>query len=248
MTLRVLLVDDEAPARARLRQLLAEIGGCTVVAEASDGADALDQVGATRPDVVLLDVRMPGMDGMAVGRRLAEGPTPAVVFVTAHGDHALEAFDAEPLDYLLKPVRRDRLARALDRARRRVTGAPADAPPEASDSGHRQNLLCRRTGVETLIPVDAIIYLQADSKYVTVVHDDGEDLVEESLRQLEGAFPDRFLRTHRSVLVARDRLLGLERDAMGRARVVLRGSDARLPISRRHLGELRRLLDALSSV
>ncbi|MCC5859202.1 MAG: response regulator transcription factor [Ectothiorhodospiraceae bacterium] len=240
----ILIVDDEAPARERLAQLVEDLGGHQVVAGARNGEEALRLADRHRPDVVLMDVRMPGMDGLAAAARLAEaGEPPAVIFVTAYGEHALEAFHARGVDYLVKPVRRERLRQALDKAcrlNRAQLGALGERQATADD--RRQHILCRRRGALELIALEDIHCLQAEHKYVTVYHAGGEDLIEESLRQLEDEFPDRFLRVHRNALVARDRLAGLERDLDGRRFLRVRGSDCRLEVSRRHVAEVRRLL------
>ncbi|MDN3516672.1 LytTR family DNA-binding domain-containing protein [Aquisalimonas lutea] len=246
--MRILIVDDEAPARERLAQHVTDLGGHEVVAGARDGDEAIRLASRHQPDVVLMDIRMPGTDGVAAARALAEADAPpAVIFVTAYGEHALAAFDAEAVDYLVKPVRRDRLARALERARR-VTRPQLDAlggTVQGADDGARAHILCRRRGVLELVPVADIHYFQADNKYVTVCHAEGEDLIEESLRQLEGEFGDRFVRIHRNALVARDRLGRLEHGAGGRRYLVLRGLQKRLEVSRRHAGQVRDLLEHL---
>ncbi|MGD8711129.1 MAG: LytTR family DNA-binding domain-containing protein [Ectothiorhodospiraceae bacterium] len=241
--MKILIVDDEAPARSRLATLIKAVGGNDIVGEAGSGEEALTAVDRYRPDVVLLDIRMPGMDGLEAAARLSQmSRPPAVIFVTAYGDHALEAFDTAAIDYLVKPVRRDRLAAALQRARR-LNRAQLEAlvTPGCDDAG-RQHILCRRRSGVELIPVESIRYFMADQKYVTVAHAQGEDLIEDSLKQLETEFGDRFVRIHRKSLVARDRLLGLEKGSDGRVYAVLQDSDDRLEISRRHLPRVRSLI------
>jgi two-component system response regulator AlgR len=236
---KVLVVDDEALARERLRALVLELPGTEVVGEAANGLDALRRCAELTPDVVLLDIRMPGADGLQAARHLAgfERP-PAVIFTTAFGEHALEAFDAQAVDYLVKPVRRNRLEQALARAARLTQAQLAALHPE----GGRTHLSVRRQGEIELIPVEEVLYLQADQKYVTVRHRDGEALIEDSLKTLEEELSGRFIRIHRAALVARTALGGLERTAEGGHRVRLRGCDERLEVSRRHLAELKRLL------
>ncbi len=242
--MKVLIADDEPPARERLAQLIADIGGHRVVAGARNGREAVELSERHHPDVVLMDVRMPGMDGLAAATKITAGEAPpAVIFVTAFGEHALDAFDARGVDYLVKPVRRVRLEHALERARR-LTRAQLDALEEGqTDPGRsRTHLLCRRRGSLELIPLEDVYFLQAEHKYVTVRHAGGEDLIEDSLRVLEDRFPEEFVRIHRNALVARERLAGLEKDLDGRRYVMLRGVDDRLEVSRRHVAELRRLL------
>ncbi|MCP1673331.1 two-component system response regulator AlgR [Natronocella acetinitrilica] len=243
--MRVLIVDDEAPARERLAQLISDLGEHQVVGGARNGEEAVALAERHRPDVVLMDIRMPGMDGLAAASKIGmqEAP-PAVIFVTAFGEHALEAFDARGADYLVKPVRLARLQQALQRAQQ-LNRAQLDALQRVeadAHSGDQTHLLCRRRGNLELIPLQQVYYLQAEHKYVTVRHADGEDLIEDSLRTLEERFPAYFVRVHRNALVALDRLTGLEKDMDGRRYAILRGLEERLEVSRRHVADLRRLL------
>lgn len=242
--MNILIVDDEAPARERLAQLVGDIGGHQVVGGARNGEEALRLAERHRPDVVLMDVRMPGMDGLSAAGRLAAGAEPpAVIFVTAYSEHALEAFQAQGVDYLVKPVRRERLKEALNKACRLTRAQLGALEEQHTDEGNgRQHILCRRRGALELIPLEEIHCFQAEHKYVTVFHAGGEDLIEESLRQLEEEFPERFVRVHRNALVARDRVAGLEKDLDGRRYLLVRGSTCRLEVSRRHVAEVRRLL------
>ncbi|WP_290651265.1 LytTR family DNA-binding domain-containing protein [Aquisalimonas sp.] len=245
--MRILIVDDEAPARERLAQHVSDLGGHEVVGFAGNGDEAIRLAQMHEPDLVLMDIRMPGTDGVTAARALANAPAPpAVVFVTAYGEHALAAFDAQAVDYLVKPVRRERLELALRRARRitrpQLETLSAEVP---AVDGPRQHILCRRRGAMELIPVADVHCFYADNKYVTVCHGAGEDLIEESLRQLEHEFGERFVRVHRNALVARDRLGRLERGGGGRYYVVLRGMEVTLEVSRRHVARVRGLLAEL---
>lgn len=231
--MRLLVADDEAPARARLSRLLMELGH-EVVAEATDGAQALAVCRSRPVDVALLDIRMPGMDGLACAAALAELPeAPGVIFVTAHEEHALAAFEAHAVDYLLKPVRGDRLARALSRAKA-LSRAQLAALAEP-----RPHLVATYRGGVQRIPIDEVLYLRAEQKYVLARHAGGEALLEDSLRALEERFGDRFVRVHRNALVARDAVAGLAKDASGTCFVRLRGIADQLEVSRRHLPEIR---------
>lgn len=236
--MKVLLVDDETLARERLRRLLAELPECELCGEAPDGRVALELCVQHQPDVVLMDIRMPGMDGLEAARHLAGLPDPpAVIFTTAFGDHALEAFEACAVDYLLKPIRSERLAAALGNARRltRVQAAQLDR-----DTGGVRNHICVRVrGNLQLIPVTDIRFFRADHKYVTVRTGDSEYLIEEPLKALEDEFTTRFLRIHRNALVAVDFIIGLEKAAEGQCLVVLAGIDERLEVSRRHQPDVR---------
>jgi len=235
---RVLIADDEAPARARLAALLHDVApGCELVAEAANGQEVLAICEHEAVDVILLDIRMPAMDGIEAALLLARRPSPpAVVFVTAYDEHALAAFDANAIDYLLKPVRPDRLARALEKAR--------------ALSSEQQEVLGGQAGFITgsyrgglmRIPIGEISVLRADSKYVEVWHPGGIALTEESLRAIEERLPGQFVRVHRNALVAPARIRGLRREADGRLLLVVEGCDDKVEVSRRHAAEVRALL------
>ena len=237
--MRVLIADDEPLARDRLRALLAEQAGVAVVAMAHDGQTALDACAEYHPDVVLLDISMPGMDGLEAARQLAQlEQRPAVVFCTAYDEHALSAFDAQAVDYLVKPVRAERLAAALERVRMFSAGREQQRQRDAAD-GKRNQLCARLRGSLRVIPIDDIRYLQAEEKYVVVHHARGEDLIEESLKSLEAEFSDRFVRIHRNRLVARNEIVELRRAPDGHAQAVLRSGGTPLEVSRRCVAQLR---------
>lgn len=240
--MRVVIVDDEPLARSRLRGLLSRESDVDVVAEAGDGHAALRVCDTHRPDLVMLDIRMPGMDGLEVARQLAkQASPPLLVFCTAFDAHALSAFETNALDYLVKPVRPERLAEALRRARTRL-----GLTPVLSDDKQARTQLCAKLGGHLrLIPVADIHYLQAEEKYVVVHHANGEDLIEESLKSLEEEFGGRFLRIHRNCLIARDSLKELRRDADGHAQAILHGVERPLDVSRRCLADLREAMHHL---
>jgi len=239
--MRILVADDEAPARERLCALVQEIGAPYLLAgEAANGEQALQQCDAQVIDLVLMDIRMPGIDGIDAAVQLAARPTPpAVIFVTAFEEHALDAFRAQAVDYLLKPIRLSRLQRALQRAA--ALTRPQLQALQALQQVPEQISVSYRGGVRR-IPLQQVIYFRADQKYVVARHSGGEALLEEPLKQLEGRFAGRFLRIHRNALVACRSLIGLERDGDGRHYARLDGVDDRLEISRRHLPEVRRWL------
>ena len=243
--MRVLIVDDEPPARARLRQLLEENGRHEVVGEAGNGNEALELTDRTNADVVLLDIRMPGMNGIETARHLNEsGNAPAVVFTTAYDEYAIEAFEANAIGYVLKPVRRERLDAALEQAARLSNDVLVDTGRQARLPGQRRHVCARIHGELKLIPVTDICYFVADQKYVTVVHKNGSDLIDDSLKSLEAEFADRFVRIHRSAVVAVDAIQTLKKDASGRTRVILRAEtgDDDLFVSRRHVADVKRRL------
>jgi len=245
--LSILVVDDEPLARARLRQLIADGAArlaLRLVGEAADGEAALDAVDRLAPDVVLLDISMPGMSGIEVARHLAQRPAPpAVVFITAFDEHALQAFEVQALDYLLKPVRAERLLAALERAQRLAPREPRLEQLARSLGAARSQLSVSERGRLVLVPVDDIVYLRAELKYVTIRTPAREFLTEESLSALETEFGDRFVRIHRNALVARRFIEGFQRvrgkvegeaeGGEGHWEILLRGLDERLPISRR---------------
>ena len=238
--MKCLVVDDEPLARQRLVRLLEASEEWDVCGEAGNGEQTLQEVQKLRPDLVLLDIRMPGMDGLEAARHLAqlEDP-PAVVFTTAYGDHALEAFETQAVDYLLKPIHPERLQQALEKARR-LSQTQLQELQQANVGGSRTHLCARNRGNLELIPITEIVYLQADNKYVTVCSRTLQILIEESLKSLEEEFTDCFLRIHRNALVAVAAIRGLEKDAEGRCCVVLDGIEERLEVSRRLLPEVRK--------
>ena len=238
---RVLIVDDEPLARERLRALLGDLAVAVVVGEAASGLEAIEIALRERPDVVLLDIRMPGMDGIEAARHLnALEEPPAVVFVTAHDEHALEAFEAQALGYLLKPVRQEKLARALQRAAR-VAAPQLLRAAEQARLGRRRQQICARLGDQLrLIPIDDILYFAAGQKYVTVRHRGGSDLIDEPLRALAAEFAPDFVRIHRNSLVAVRHIEAVERSADGQYLVRVKDCGDTLPVSRRHATEALR--------
>jgi two-component system response regulator AlgR len=244
--MRLLLVDDEPLARQRLAALVAELGGHEIAGQAGNGREAVELAEELAPDVVLLDIQMPVMDGLEAARHLAGMPQPpAVVFCTAFDQHALAAFEAAAVDYLVKPVRLERLGEALERARRQRSSTPAPLPETVHQGRRRSHLSARLRGSLRLIPIDEIRYLQAEEKYVVVHHSRGEDLIEESLKSLESEFADRFIRIHRNCLVASEEFAELRRGADGQVHAVLRSGGNPLEVSRRCLPVLRERLKHL---
>ena len=244
--MKVLIVDDEPLARERLAALLADIGGVEVVGAATNGREALESVQRLQPDLILLDIRMPVMDGLETARHLgALQAPPGVIFCTAYEEHALAAFEANAVDYLVKPVRDERLRAALAKARR-WSGGQARGVEQASEAGRRRTHLCARVrGSLVLVPVVDVDYLLAEDKYVVVHHAKGEVLIEEPLKLLEDEFGDRFVRIHRNCLIARAKLAGLTRAVDGRLFANVDGVTATLEVSRRNLPALRKLVRTL---
>jgi two-component system response regulator AlgR len=241
--MKVLIVDDEPLARDRLRSLVEEIaGGYEVISEAANGEAALTEIAAKKPDIVLLDIHMPGMDGIEVARQLAnDTAAPAIIFATAFDSHALEAFDAHAIAYLLKPVRKEKLENALNTASRLRDGQQVALQVLQSEQA-RTHLSIRSRGKLERLPVDDVVYFRADSKYVVARYAEGEALLDESLKSLEEEFGNRFIRIHRNALVALDAIEALEKDSLGRSRLRLKECDELLEISRRHVAAVRKLL------
>ena len=243
--LKVFIADDEEPARERLRTLLGDIAlqvPAQVVGEARNGVQAIELVPPSGAQVLLLDIQMPGMGGLEVARHLARlSQPPRIIFVTAHDRHAVEAFELNALDYLLKPVRADRLAAALKKA-----SVPENANLEKAAEAPREYLSLVERNRIVLLPVRDILYLRAEEKYVTVRTRAREHLVEEPLIALEKEFATRFIRIHRNCLVARAAVRGFERapndDGEAHWLVVLDWLEERLPVSRRQWPAVRDLV------
>lgn len=244
--MRVLIVDDEPLARHRLRRLLADLASVEVIGEAANGDEALAACRADQPQVVLLDIRMPGRDGMAVARELADWEqAPAVVFCTAYDEYAVDAFEANAIGYLLKPVNRDKLAQALSKARRLTATDLQQASQLREDGVRRLHISARsRRGVE-LLPMVEARYFIADHKYVTVIHPGGELLIDDTLKELEEEFAPELLRVHRNALVALAHVQGLERVELGQYRVRLAGVECGPLVSRRHLPAVKKMLTGI---
>ncbi len=243
--MKILIVDDEPLARARLRGLLAETEA-QVVDEAEDGRQALMKYNEHQPDVMLMDIRMPGMDGLEAARHLSrlEQP-PAVIFTTAYDDHALDAFEAGAVDYLLKPVRAERLRAALAKSRQLNRVQLERLRQGAGTQRARTHLSVHTHGKISLIALEDVRYFKADQKYVTVAHTGGRLLIEEPLKSLEQEFGARFLRVHRNALVARAFVAGMEKGARNTWYVRLNGLEEPVEISRRLVKEVREKLIGL---
>ena len=236
---KILVVDDELPARNRLKEVLQDISehfSLSLVAEANNGQNAIVLLNEMSVDVILLDIRMPGMDGIEVARHLQHlASPPAVIFTTAFDAYAVKAFELNAVDYLLKPIRRERLQAALEKAKGRLGAPPAGL--EQLQQRARSHLSVSERGKILLVPLAQIIYLRAELKYVTIKTAEREFLLEESLTTLENEFGEYFLRIHRACLVARNAVRGFERVAEegsdGHWVVLLNGSEEKLPVSRR---------------
>jgi two-component system response regulator AlgR len=250
--MKILVVDDEKLARERLVRMVQKLEAHHVVGEAITGRDALQKIQELKPDVVLMDIRMPEMDGLEAARHITRMETPpAVIFCTAYDEHALDAFGAQAVGYLLKPVKSEQLEQALNNAKRltRVqlstlrTTAPATAGHKAQP-GRRHISARTRLGLE-LVAIEDVRCLQADHKYVTAYHTHGELLIDDTLKDLEDEFGDCFVRVHRNSLVSLHHVAGMEKAQAGQFAVKLEGIAIKPIVSRRHVAELRKRLREL---
>ena len=241
----VLIVDDELLARQRLVRMVEKMEGFAVAAEAEGAEDAMAAIAAHDPDIVLLDIQMPGRDGLSLARDIAalEDP-PAIIFCTAYDQYALDAFGTNAVGYLLKPVKAEQLLQVLEKATKlnKIQRVAAQQHPVTKKENQRSHISAKtRRGVE-LIPLDDVRYFLADHKYVTVFHRNGEHLLDETLKELEEEFSGRFVRIHRNSLVSIKHIEALERTSQGQYQVRLADTEMRPVISRRHVSDLKELL------
>ena len=244
--MKILVVDDEILARERLVGLLYELDNNFSISEAEHGADALKLIYKESPELVLLDIRMPVMDGLEVAHHLAglESP-PAIIFTTAYRDYALDAFDAHAIDYLMKPIRKERLQQALGEARALGRINIRELRDSDDSKYSRSHLSATVQGNLQIVPVGEIHYLKADQKYVTAVWPEGEFLIDDTLKSLEKEFDSRFIRIHRNTLVSLKHIQGLDKDKDGNPYIKLQGIKSPLPVSRRHASNLRKAIKQL---
>jgi two-component system response regulator AlgR len=238
--MKILVVDDESLARERMLRLLAAVAPDAEVFEAGSGEQALELAAARQPDLLLLDIRMPGMDGLEVATRLqSQAQAPAIVFCTAYDEYALDALEKQAAAYLLKPVREEKLRSAIERAGR--VNRMQIAGLQDGDAG--RNLIVSEThsGVEMVV-IDKVRCFVAEQKYVRAVHPEGSLLIPETLKELEQEFGGQFVRVHRNALVALAHIVGLRRDAEVGWRVELAEVEESPGVSRRHLGVLKEQL------
>ncbi len=244
--MKILIVDDEQLARERLVDLITEIDTQHELIEASNGAEAIEKHTEQQTDLLLLDIRMPVMDGLETASHLCKlDNPPAVVFTTAYGDHALEAFEADAVDYLLKPIGLERLATALEKSQTLQHGRTTTTLAKENSPTTRTHLSAKsRLGLK-VVPVTDLLYFKAEQKYVSAVYSDGELVLDEPLKSLEEEFGDRFIRIHRNTLVAVRAIDSLQRDASGNHNLSVRGITESLAVSRRHLSQVKKTIKAL---
>ena len=243
--MNVLIVDDEHLARQRLRHMLGETGDHTIVGEAENGEQALLQAQQANPDLILMDIRMPGMDGLEAASYInrLDNP-PAIIFTTAYSEHALRAFETHAVGYLLKPIKQEHLTDAIQSAKR-LNRAQLNQLRKDENGDARSKICVKIRGSLELVPVSEILYFKADQKYVTLRTFDHEYLIEESLKTLETEFEHLFSRIHRNALVAETAINGLVKNQSGHACITFRDIDDQLEVSRRHLPEVRKKLKSV---
>lgn len=243
--MHILIVDDELLARQRLIKLVTAMDGYTVVGEAENGEKAIFAVETLDPDLVLMDVKMPGKDGLEAAREIAElNEPPAIIFCTAFDEFAIDAFDAQAVGYIVKPVHEEQLRQALEKAQK-VNKLQRASIKQHPLENKRQHISAKtRKGIE-LIPIDSVSCLVADQKYVTVIHQNGETLIDETLKELELELAPEFIRVHRNALVAQKEIVGLTRADSGHYEVLLKSTETQPMVSRRHLSNVKALIAAL---
>src|SRR5690606_8815786 len=244
----LLIVDDEILARQRLVRMVEKLEDCQVVGEADSAEAAMIAICQQDPDVVLLDIRMPGEDGLSLAHRIAElEDPPALIFCTAFNEYALDAFGTVAVGYLLKPVKAEQLIDVLAKAQRlnKLQRAAISEQRSVPAVSQRSHITAKsRRGLD-LIHLDDIRYFIADKKYVTVYHLGGEHLLDETLKELEEEFGERFLRIHRNALVSVRHIEAVVRNALGQYLVRLADTEHQPIASRRHAGSLKNLLKQL---
>lgn len=242
----ILVVDDEPLARERLKLMIENLPGYEYLGEAKDGVDAMEMIKEKQPDLILLDIAMPGINGLEVAHKLQEqDKPPAVIFCTAYGDYGPDAFDAAAVGYLLKPVRKEQLETALQKATRpnRLQIKQLEEAGLVSSSEKTHLSTRSHRGIE-LLEVERITHFYSEDKYVFAHHDGTETILEQSLSALENELGERFFRVHRNALVAVDKIEALERSGTS-FRVRLAGTDRKPQVSRRHVKELKQVLKNL---
>lgn len=240
--INVFIVDDESLARERLKRLILNNTLYRVCGEAENGAQALRLIEQTKPDIVLLDIRMPGIDGLDVASELSKlTHPPAVIFCTAYDEYALEAFKKQAIGYLLKPVRGEELDSALGQASQ-INQLQLKSLQEQEDSDDVQFVAHSWKGQE-LIPFDSIYFFRSEQKYITIVHKNGETISDQTLKELEQSYPDKLLRAHRNTLVNAKHISAMHKDNDAHYYLHLRNSDHKILVSRRHVSELKQIIN-----
>jgi two-component system response regulator AlgR len=241
--MNVLIVDDEPLAQQRIQKILEELPQVNQISLANNGIQAVEFCQLKKPDVVFMDIRMPGMDGLEAARHISQmNNVPAIIFTTAYNEYALDAFKVNAVDYLVKPVREEKLIESLEKACKLNRAQLSAIQPEEQA---RTNITAKISGNIKLIPVKDIIYFHAEQKYVTVKHLNGETVIEDTLKDLQKEFEQDFVRIHRNALVAKKFITGIQKDNKGHSFVTMKDENNKLEISRRHLSVIKKLINSL---
>ncbi len=240
--MKILIVDDEPLARERLQRHLHDIDPDIEAIEAENGLVALEQFRKHSADIILLDIRMPGMDGIETAGKLSEFETPpAIIFTTAYDEYALDAFDTHAIAYLLKPIRKDKLEKSLHSAKRLNRVQLQSIHVDETQAQDDYLSVRIHSGVRK-ISLSDIYYFQAEQKYVTVKYPEGEVIIEESLKSLESRFNHAFIRIHRNALISKKQLMAIRKDQQGRYLAELKDVDNKIEVSRRHVAAVKKFL------
>ena len=245
--MKILIADDEPLARERLQHIVHELDNNYVISEAANGLDVIEQVNEFEPDVVLMDIRMPGMDGLEAAQHLAglDSP-PAIIFTTAYDEYALQAFSANAIDYLLKPLRKPQLEASLHSCRKLNKLQLEQLSLTNQQQPTRTHISTQIGGNIFLIPVAKIVTFYAEHKYVSIKYYKDQELhetiIEETLKSLEKEFSALFIRIHRNALIRRDQIEALQKQEDGRVLLKLKDVDAGFEVSRRHLPKVRKVI------
>ena len=244
-SISIIIVDDEALARERLKRLLQEQENFEILGEAENGEQAIDRISKLRPDIAILDIRMPGIDGLQVAEYIASmTPAPAIVFCTAYDEYAIEAFKYHAIAYLLKPIRKEELLGALENAGKLSQVQIKELRSQGGMNEEAQSFVAHTWQGMEILQMDDIFYFRADHKYVTIVHKKGETLVDQSLKQIEDEHPELLLRTHRNSLVNKMHIKSLQRSSSGQYHLAL-SEQHQVPVSRRMVSEVKEAVSQL---
>lgn len=247
-SLSVFIVDDEELARERLKRLIESFEHCKYIGEAENGLQAIETVPQLNPDIVLLDIRMPGEDGLAVADKLScLAEPPAIIFCTAYDEYAISAFKYNAMGYLLKPVRKEDLQLALNNAQKLNQLQIRQAKKQLDEQlNEPPKLFVANTWQgQELIPFEDIFYFKSDQKYLTIVHAQGETLSDQTLKDLEQNYPDLLLRAHRNALVSKRYISSLTKNNTGQYEIHIKNCTDRISVSRRHVSDIKLYLASL---
>jgi len=246
-TISIFIVDDESLARERLKRLIESAPAYSVIGEAENGEIAISAIPQLNPDIVLLDIRMPGSDGLTVAEKLSEqAQTPAIIFCTAYDEYAISAFKYSAIGYLLKPVRKEELLQALSNAQKLNQLQVKQAKQQMESKDEKAKVFVANTWQgQELIPLDDIYFFKADQKYLTVVHEQGENVSDQTLKDLEQEYQNHFIRVHRNTLVNKHLISSLVKKQDGHYEIHIKNCSQTVTVSRRHVSAIKDFLSSL---